>query len=761
MRCTLKLKVVVNATPFQYGMAWFVYKPLAGVSTIDQADLKFSSEGNDFSGGNMGDGSVYERFIQWSTRQKIEVYPQTNQGGEMTINFCYPGNWFEYSESTFNSLMPNQTYWGKIDVCSLSALRSAAADASTDCSIAMYAWCEDIELSGPSNFILQSGPVSGAMFKVSDAMETVGSAISYVRPYTSVVSGIAKVAGTVAQLFGHTPDYMTGKVTAGLIQSNPHLATCDEGLSTSHLQLSTRNSIPMDPTDTGFPMIDELDIKYVLSKPVFVTYSDWKSTQTPDDTQPLMVLNVSPEIYARSHRLGASSGSMGYSSVSQSLSSYVANMHEYWRGEITYHFRILCSQYHRGRIKITFDPEGKSTAEGYQITKVMDLNESSECTLTVPWLAPTYWLKCGHIAYDPSVNKSCVSSTMNTLLGGSSPWGPAGLANFNNDTMLGRITVQVLNPLRSPDASADAMVVVSADTSKLEFAYPQNNRSYDSLEDKRLTYSLTNLDNIYELQSGEADHYFGEKNHSLRSLAQRTCEYLCFHLTPNHDYMEMVLPVVPAGSGVMTGTLDLDNGNFAIPTRPLTKKGCINNLTFASLIYSCYVGQRGSYIWRCQKPPYGSNSFGPVSGFVSRTFHRILKTCRIGSLPSGVIYDLEGLGNGAAMANGAVESTIVARVQNYMRYKFVSCNPRTPYRLQVMSNLTKSNSDEAALIKLRLESPMRATGTTAVGLEKLTNRVQVSVGDDWTAFGLLNAPTVWLAHPGNGTIERQVTYEVV
>ena len=36
--------------------------------------------------------------------------------------------------------------------------------------------------------------------------------------------------------------------------------------------------------------------------------------------------------------------------------AHVARMFESWRGDMIYHFKVVCSQYHRGRLVFMWDP---------------------------------------------------------------------------------------------------------------------------------------------------------------------------------------------------------------------------------------------------------------------------------------------------------------------------------------------------------------------------------------------------------------------
>jgi hypothetical protein len=76
LNCNLKLKFVINATPFLYGAALVSYEPLTA-----------------FSADNVGAGVNTNAAVLRSQRPHLWLYPQTNQGGEMVLPFYYYQEW--------------------------------------------------------------------------------------------------------------------------------------------------------------------------------------------------------------------------------------------------------------------------------------------------------------------------------------------------------------------------------------------------------------------------------------------------------------------------------------------------------------------------------------------------------------------------------------------------------------------------------------------------------------------------------------------
>jgi hypothetical protein len=136
----------------------------------------------------------------------------------------------------------------------------------------------------------------------------------------------------------------------------------------------------------------------------------------------------------------------------------VSRMFAYWRGDIDIRFKIIASQYHRGRLRISWDPNGDlsatpdSTTEVY--TKIVDIQTCSDVTVRVPYMQDTAYCQTGDSLVAPFAN-------------GARSYVPF----FENGTL----TVRVLTDQTSPIASADIQVLVFVrGCENLEFAYPND-----------------------------------------------------------------------------------------------------------------------------------------------------------------------------------------------------------------------------------------------------------------------------------------------
>ena len=127
-RANLKLKFIVNGSPFYYGALAAVYTPLPGVRT----DLGL--------GGNTG-----QTLVTASQKPHVWLNVQNTSTAEMELPFL-----FSYPHINTNQLSNFGTL-GKIEYIIYRPLASANGVTGSAVDIQLYAWFEDVEMTGPTN----------------------------------------------------------------------------------------------------------------------------------------------------------------------------------------------------------------------------------------------------------------------------------------------------------------------------------------------------------------------------------------------------------------------------------------------------------------------------------------------------------------------------------------------------------------------------------------------------------------------------------
>jgi hypothetical protein len=174
---------------------------------------------------------------------------------------------------------------------------------------------------------------------------------------------------------------------------------------------------------------DEMDIRYLTSKSTFVTTVNWPSTATVGTT--LYSTIVSPTHFIRH---GADEF---LSTYTPPLLSYVSQPFTYHRGGMKFLFDVVTSNFHEGRLDITFHPTVQTPPTDYatalsQYATSFAIRNGKNCISVIcPFISDTPWKKTWHgeILSDTPTNET---------------------ARFA-DYAIGSLSLRVSVPLKSPN----------------------------------------------------------------------------------------------------------------------------------------------------------------------------------------------------------------------------------------------------------------------------------------------------------------------
>ena len=127
-------------------------------------------------------------------------------------------------------------------------------------------------------------------------------------------------------------------------------------------------------------------------------------------------------------------------------------MFEYWRGSIIFRFKVVRSQYHRGRINICWDVGATSltatpeVGDSSTFNVVLDLDESDEVEVKIPYTKAKQFLRSILNYSELPTAKIWDNSTT-----------PALIVNGEYN---GVISVRVMNRLTAPEATSDVDLLV-------------------------------------------------------------------------------------------------------------------------------------------------------------------------------------------------------------------------------------------------------------------------------------------------------------
>jgi len=177
--------------------------------------------------------------------------------------------------------------------------------------------------------------------------------------------------------------------------SNPSLGI---GMDTAQrLVLDPKQELTVDPRVAGSDK-DEMTISHISSRSAIFHQITWATSDSI--MAPLIYVGVNPAIVSS----GITPG-LGKQVYQPTPSCFATQAFNYWRGTMEYTLEFVCSQFHRGKGIIGYEPnaDARSTTTANlslnkQFQMIIDLQETQVITFKVEWGAPREWLECRNIA---------------------------------------------------------------------------------------------------------------------------------------------------------------------------------------------------------------------------------------------------------------------------------------------------------------------------------------------------------------------------
>lgn len=610
LQAKMHIKLVVNASPFQYSLGLMSYRPLCGAASSTC-----------YSGGEFAQ-------LEFNTNSALMVHtqyphtffsPEYSKGAEMELPFVYWKDWFDLVGPTSANLTTLRDM-GRLTVQSFTELRNSSGTASANpITISVFAWVSDLKLAGPS-MTLQSDeysdrPVSTIASAVSSAAGAFLT-IPPLAPFARATMMISGAIGSVAKFFGFSNPPVIDPVHTMRIGYSANLASPDIPTQVEKLSLDPKNELCVDPRTVGLSGVDEMSIAHILDRETYFTKFTWYAYDAPDTS--LFGMDINPAVaIVQAQDVASVLGSAV--KVQMTPGALMSQMFAYWRGPIKLKFVCACSQLHRGRIRITYDPSGRwgSSELGnmrlYQ--KVWDLATANSFEMEIPYMSTTGFSS----TFQAAGNGNSSSNKFWEERASSSG------TTYNSSVFNGCIRVDVMNELTATVATAvDVFVFINC--KGVEFAKPTDmDHVSGQFSPFELQADISVSDAVVRESidvSSTSDQsynvYCGEVVRSTRNLIHRAnrwstikptflpaagvTDFSGFNTrTANWRYMfiRWIFPRMPLPFYTSATVLDR-RPPWSYHVIPSVSEGfgCSSPTTTMSLLSMCYVGWRGSIVWR-------------------------------------------------------------------------------------------------------------------------------------------------------------------
>ena len=450
LKCNLNVKVILNGTQFHYSRALVSYEPLAAR--------------NDFA---IYESNVVNNILTLrSQRPHFFLDPSCSQGGSIKLPFFSKQNKLRiYQRDDFVDM-------GELNIDAFEVLKHAN-NGTDSITVTTYAWASEVELTVPTVYEPQSFEsipytpqgdeytmkpsqrISAAILAVTEPL----SKVPFIGQFALATSMMVKTVGSIAHMFGYSRPAIIDTIQNYKPRFFGYLANTDLPETVTKLSVYSKQETTIDPRVTGLSDIDELAINNICQKETFLTSFDW---QINDAAQTLLyTFLVSPILY------NLDSTHAGNEGIAHTPMSFVSSLFRYWSGTIKYRFQIVCTKFHKGRLKITYDPASPNVnshgtdTSNIVFTRIVDISEKLDFEIDIDWAQ--------HVAYKPT--GSIVTSTQNYH-------GTTELSSLYNSFGNGYLTVEVLNELSAPTDGANISINVFVSTGDdFELAVPFSGRS--------------------------------------------------------------------------------------------------------------------------------------------------------------------------------------------------------------------------------------------------------------------------------------------
>jgi hypothetical protein len=348
----------------------------------------------------------------------------------------------------------------------------------------------------------KGGVISNIASSASGVLNTL-STVPIIGSYAGVAAGVTSSIGKVASFFGFSRPILEKDPI--YVKTRPFTNTSSTiGTETvDKLTLDPKQGVSINPDIIGTSGLDEMDFKLITQKECLFTHMYWDPADVVDTRLGFII--VDPLICILDPNVG------GLEAWQLTPMAMATLPFAYWSGSIVYRFEIVCSAYHRGRIRILYEPDGEVPTNDYNIVhnRLIDIEETKTFEVAIPWAQTTPYR-----AVRPELDQTYT-------------YPPAGIYSYGGDFYNGTVFIDVSNVLTSPDAASPVTINVYARAGE-DFSVQQPSST--------ILNTLTFQDEVVALQSdsylfggivdddtqqNRNDVFFGEVPVSFRNLLKR------------------------------------------------------------------------------------------------------------------------------------------------------------------------------------------------------------------------------------------------
>jgi hypothetical protein len=300
-------------------------------------------------------------------------------GGELKLPMFNYQNYIEVVESQWSEL-------GQLYFRTLNPLKHA--NGATDVvTVSVFAWAEDVSLSvltsvDQDTLTPQSGEIEEANKKgmISGPATAVAkyasylTGVPYIGPFATATEIGAGAVSNIAKLFGYCRPPVTVNPSPYRPTQMSSLAVTNVPDTAHKLTVDDKQELTIDPRISGLGGADPMNIREIAKRESYLTTFNWNIGTAPETL--LWNARVDPCTWAEN---SGPPVSFHFPACAMAALPF-----QHWKGTMKFRFQIVCSSFHKGRLKIVYDPnhiDGNEYNTNY--LKIVDIAEEQDFTIEV------------------------------------------------------------------------------------------------------------------------------------------------------------------------------------------------------------------------------------------------------------------------------------------------------------------------------------------------------------------------------------------
>jgi hypothetical protein len=448
IRCKFRVKIQFNAQKFNAGMLVAFFEPLASQQSFRPSNAAHFGgiTGYDPVFLDISDSTSMELLVPFCANvTHYDMITGDGLAGQVRI--------YVYSQLTGGTDSIDGTMWvtaEDVDVqmaTGVSALPRAFAQSGLTSGAG--AGITSSRAAGNSTQISPDNEKSaGSVEALARKIGSVASSASSV-PVVSIpartLSYVADAAAGVASIFGWSRPTDDSFATPMVPCYIKNFTNFNGDSKSKVLALDARNEV-RTPCDVFGTEVDEMSFAHILRKKSWMTFFSIDKTAVAN--QVVWKWPVTPDACLR-----VPVGTHAYK-LNTYLSYHAENFYS-WRGGINYHFKVVKSQFHTCRIRVSYVSgllynSSLTTIDINRVySRIYDIRDLTEFEFVVPYVYNAPW------------------ASLNSALGGE-------ISPYTDTVPTGVVLVEVINALRCPDTCAPNIefIVSTSAAEDFQFAIP-------------------------------------------------------------------------------------------------------------------------------------------------------------------------------------------------------------------------------------------------------------------------------------------------